>query len=141
MVIAIIGLLVSIGIVSFNGARIKARNAKRKADVAQLQKALEWYYHDYGEYPQAHANPNAEVDIQLLREELVPKYVNEIPDDPNPIFRNYEYVYSRSSGKATDYGMLAPFGNDGGVDCKWVTSGGQSNWFKQGPVSVPVCGY
>ena len=44
VVISIIGLLASVVLVSLNGARAKARNARRLADIKQLQTALELYY-------------------------------------------------------------------------------------------------
>lgn len=51
VVIAIIGLLSSVAVVSLSGARIKARDAKRLADIAQIRKALELYYADNNQYP------------------------------------------------------------------------------------------
>ncbi len=44
VVIAIIGLLASIVLVSLNTARVKARDAKRIADIKQIQLALEMKY-------------------------------------------------------------------------------------------------
>ena len=51
VVIAIIGLLASIVLVSVNSAREKARDARRKADLHQIQLALEMYYDNNGHYP------------------------------------------------------------------------------------------
>jgi len=51
VVIAIIGLLASIVLVSLNSARAKARDAKRIADIRQIQAALEMYYDQNGTYP------------------------------------------------------------------------------------------
>ncbi|OGE76633.1 MAG: hypothetical protein A3C85_02550 [Candidatus Doudnabacteria bacterium RIFCSPHIGHO2_02_FULL_48_21] len=51
VVISIIGLLASVVLVSLNAARAKARDTKRKADLAQIVKALELYYDQYGVYP------------------------------------------------------------------------------------------
>ncbi len=50
VVIAIIGLLASIVLVSLNTARKKARDARRKADLHQLQIALEMYYDAHNGY-------------------------------------------------------------------------------------------
>ncbi|MDO8564485.1 MAG: type II secretion system protein [bacterium] len=44
VVIAIIGLLSSVVFASLNSARGKARDARRKADLTQISKALELYY-------------------------------------------------------------------------------------------------
>ncbi len=51
MVIAIIGLLSSIVLVSMNTAKEKARDAKRKSDLNQIRKALEVSVNNRGYYP------------------------------------------------------------------------------------------
>lgn len=48
VVIAIIGLLASIVLASLNSARKKARDARRQADLKQLQNALELFANDSG---------------------------------------------------------------------------------------------
>ncbi len=51
MVIAIIGILATISVLALNNARAKSRDAKRMADVKQIQTALELYFNDNGRYP------------------------------------------------------------------------------------------
>lgn len=51
VVIAIIGLLSTLAVVALNSARAKSRDAKRIADVKQMQTALELYFNDAGSYP------------------------------------------------------------------------------------------
>ncbi|MEX0934977.1 MAG: type II secretion system protein [Candidatus Paceibacterota bacterium] len=51
VVIAIIGILASVVLVSLGVAREKARDARRLADIREIQKALELYYHDNGTLP------------------------------------------------------------------------------------------
>jgi len=51
VVIAIIGILSSIVLASLNSARKKGRDARRIADVKQLQLALELYYDSHSNYP------------------------------------------------------------------------------------------
>ncbi len=51
VVIAIIGLLSTLAVVALNNAREKSRDAKRIADVKQMQTALELYYNDNNGYP------------------------------------------------------------------------------------------
>ena len=46
VVIAIIGILASIVLASLNSARQKSRDARRIADIKQIQLALELYFED-----------------------------------------------------------------------------------------------
>ncbi|MFA6106941.1 MAG: prepilin-type N-terminal cleavage/methylation domain-containing protein [Patescibacteria group bacterium] len=60
VVITIIGLLSSFAVVSLNGARIKARDALRKGDMAQVRTAMNLYYDDHGGFPSCGTfNPGA----------------------------------------------------------------------------------
>lgn len=49
--VAIISLLSSIVLTSLNSARAKSRDARRLADIRQIQIALEFYYDQFGQYP------------------------------------------------------------------------------------------
>jgi len=51
VVIAIIGILSSLAVVSLNGARNKARDALRKADMTSIRTAIMLYYDENGRYP------------------------------------------------------------------------------------------
>jgi len=51
VVIAIIGILAAVGVTALSGARAKARDAKRVADMKQVQSGLELYYNDKAGYP------------------------------------------------------------------------------------------
>ncbi len=51
VVISIIGLLASVVLVSLNGARAKARDARRLSDMKQIMTALELYYDKNGYLP------------------------------------------------------------------------------------------
>ncbi len=51
VVIAIIGILATISVLALNNARAKSRDAKRIADVKQMQTALELYFNDMNRYP------------------------------------------------------------------------------------------
>jgi len=58
VVIAIIGLLATMAVVSFSGAQKKARDARRKADLAQIAKAAELFFDATGSYPPEGCNPD-----------------------------------------------------------------------------------
>jgi len=51
VVIAILGVLATVGLGSFQSSQMKGRDARRKSDLSQIQKALEMYYNDKGGYP------------------------------------------------------------------------------------------
>lgn len=69
VVIAIIGILASIVLASLNSARIKSRDARRVADIKQIQLALELYFDGNRSYPTATSA-------------LAPTFMPTIPIDP-----------------------------------------------------------
>lgn len=67
VVIAIIGILSSVVVASLNGARKKARDARRVDDVKQLQLALELYFDAKGgKYPQVLSSLQADGFIPIV---------------------------------------------------------------------------
>jgi prepilin-type N-terminal cleavage/methylation domain-containing protein len=69
VVIAIIGILSSVVLASLNTARQKARDARRIADVKQLQLALELYFDSKATYPSSTS-------------QLTPTFISTLPKDP-----------------------------------------------------------
>lgn len=53
VVISIIGFLAAASLVAFNTVRMKARDVRRRADLVQIQKALELNFDKYNAYTQA----------------------------------------------------------------------------------------
>jgi type II secretion system protein G len=53
IVIAVIGVLIAIILPNLIGMRERARDSKRKNDLAQLKTALRMYFNDYNSYPQS----------------------------------------------------------------------------------------
>jgi type II secretion system protein G len=51
VVMVLISILALVGMPTFQGSQRKARDGKRKADLAQVSKALEMYVNDIGRYP------------------------------------------------------------------------------------------
>lgn len=86
VVIAIIGILSSVVLASLNSARKKSRDARRVADVRQLQLALELYYDaNSSKYPTALSA-------------LAPTYIAAVPNDPGS---NLAYAYVGLQGSAS----------------------------------------
>jgi type II secretion system protein G len=92
VVIAIIGILSSVVLASLNDARQKSRDAKRVADIKQLQLALELYFDSNGSYP-------------TTLSALAPNFISVIPTDP---VGGAAYSYGISSASSpTDYHLGA----------------------------------
>ncbi len=125
VVIAIIGLLSSVVLASLSSARIKARDAKRKEDLHQIQNALMLYYDAYGYYPPAKpqtscggtdvwATSNGTCGGQwLTTDPNFYKYMSSVPVDPlnqgvNAGWGDGNNVYSYYPGLANsqDYELL-----------------------------------
>ncbi|MCX6731694.1 MAG: type II secretion system protein [Candidatus Parcubacteria bacterium] len=79
VVIAIIGILSSVVLASLNSARKKARDARRVADIKQLQLAEELYFD--GASPHAYSANLAA---------LAPTYIATVPNDPLTAAYYYE---------------------------------------------------
>ena len=82
VVIAIIGILSSVVLASLNSARKKGRDARRIADVKQLQLAMELYYDSSQKYPVA-------MDAGSL---VTTGFISSIPIDPSGGTAAYGYV-------------------------------------------------
>jgi type II secretory pathway pseudopilin PulG len=73
VVIAIIGILASIVMVSLTTAKAKGRDAKRVSDLRSIQLALELYYNDNAKFP---------LNIYAASNSLSPNYLAVVPTDP-----------------------------------------------------------
>jgi prepilin-type N-terminal cleavage/methylation domain-containing protein len=102
VVIAIIGVLASIVLASLNSARQKSRDARRIADIKQLQLALELYYD--AQTPPAYPVSSATCDATTSRGLQVLStggYIPQIPRDPSLAAGSNCYWYAtNTSGTA-----------------------------------------
>jgi len=103
IVIAILGLLATIGLVSFRSSQIKGRDTQRKSDLGQIQRALEMYYNDYGSYPAA--LPGGGGSWQDAKGTL---YMKEVPKDPKDPAQKYLY---QQKTNGTGYALYATLEN------------------------------
>ncbi|MFZ2310649.1 MAG: prepilin-type N-terminal cleavage/methylation domain-containing protein [Patescibacteria group bacterium] len=111
VVVAIIGLLATLSIVALNNARARARDARRVADVKQIQTALELYYNDLGAYPTAIPTSGTTISTGTT------VYMSQIPTPPQPADGDCAaataYTYS---GSATTYTLAYCLGSaTGGI--------------------------
>lgn len=95
VVIAIIGILASVVLASLNSARKKSRDARRVADVKQIQLALEMYYDSKGgSYP-------------LTLSLLAPDYIPVVPNDPLGTAVAYSYSPLGTASSCSSYHLGA----------------------------------
>ena len=111
VVIAIIGMLSSVVLASLNGARNKGKDARRIADLKQIQIALELYYSDNNAYPissgwRSECAAWGNLTSGDVIPGLVPTHISSFPSDPamNKSGNLCCYIYN-SNG--VDYKLLA----------------------------------
>lgn len=99
VVIAIIMILVAVGMMSYANAQKVGRDAKRKADLKQIQSALEMSRADNGIYITV-ATPG---NVSTALSSLETTYIQSLP--PDPTSGNY-YVYSSDGVTYSLCGLL-----------------------------------
>ena len=117
VVVAIIGLLASIVVVSLGGARKGGRDAKGKAEVKQIQTALELYFDDQpgaGTYPAA--LPDGWADVTELSG-VLSAYLAPVPTGTGVMV----YQWKDNGTPATTYGVRVTLEKGG---CFTVTEKG-----------------
>ncbi|MBI2074536.1 MAG: type II secretion system protein [Candidatus Levybacteria bacterium] len=120
IVIAIIGVLSALLMVNFIGIRQRARDAQRKANLRQIQSALELYRADIGSYPESSSaklpvNCPQGASTYLGSSDCSSTYVQKIPTDlmGASYYNSGNYYYS-SSG--TTYTLAACLENSSDKD-------------------------
>lgn len=112
IVMAILGLLMVLGVGNFQTARIKARDAERKSDLATIAKSLEAYVNDHSRYP---LSSNGEIVCDTptvctwgsaFTDGNGTVYAATLPDDG---VDNRSYVYDSSDGNS--YSLYASLEN------------------------------
>src|SRR3989344_7286755 len=106
VVISIIGIM-AVGLMYLIdplGQIAKANDAKRKSDLEQLQRTLETYYNDNGQYPPHSVAPDPLYRIKPPTGytewgSVWTAYNTTLPKDPTPSTRNYVY-FAGSNGQS-----------------------------------------
>jgi general secretion pathway protein G len=96
VVATLIGILATIGIVTYSGATARARDGKRQSDIEQIRSALEMYRADNGYYPLTTADLSS----------VLSDYINSYPsppddttcDDGSTSASDYEDCYTADDG-------------------------------------------
>jgi len=135
VVIAVIGLLASIILVSVNSARKKARDVKRLADLKQIQLAIELYYNQNSYYPKEGDGNNGKVGEGGGLDTMLSPYMSAVPNDPlGPGDSSYYYYYDgRQTCTGRSYNPIAVLfartmevtsGNAADICSSWGGEGG-----------------
>ena len=100
VVIAIIGLLASIVLASLNSARKKSRDARREADLKQIQNAMELYANDNGGLYPNDTTANGAAISGLVGKGLSSSFIQSIPDDPAGSGAHYYWRSDATAGSS-----------------------------------------
>lgn len=129
IVISIIAILSTVGISAYAGSQRSARDAKRKADLNQINLYLQYYYSDNGKYPQAGGIPygNAGSVQSTSGDAWIPAlvsggYTSRVPVDPlnnnsyPEVTGNYSYAYGNVTLDGQRYDLTTQLENGGDQD-------------------------
>lgn len=106
IVIAIIAILATLAIMSYRGAKVKAKDTKRDYDVSQVAKAFEMYYYKVGVFPSEGDVTNLEGFLESGDEIISPEgevYMRQMPAPPSKdgvcTTEENNYGYTRPSNR------------------------------------------
>lgn len=132
VIIVILGVLATLISGNFINSLQKGRDARRKNDLAQVQRALELFYEDVKMYPSGvppfgssfcNASGVCPTDVKI--------YMRKLPDDPNEAY-TYNYVADPNGQYYYLFSCVENYWNDKGPG---VSNGG----YCPGPQPTP-CG-
>ena len=107
--IVVIGILVGITVVSYNGIQQRTRDSQRDSDITRIKIALEKYHAEKSQYPRICPIDYIGCPIGLLEPELSP-YLDAVPHDPS--YKNQsgsDYIYVQARVIDDSYGILIPY--------------------------------
>lgn len=119
VVIAIIGILAAMVLVALNGARAKARDARRKNDLRSIKSALAQYNTDKDQFPAGGAD---DVFATLAGSAAATAltdggiYIKTMPEDPQDT-NTYQYLsHNGSAGTPADFALACRLENTNDTD-------------------------
>jgi len=126
--VAIIAILTSVAVVSYQGVQDRSRDAQRSNDLNELKISLTSYYE--AQIPQVYPIATSKVTLNntndVLASNLKPNFIRNIPLDP---VNSSSYVYKyMSNSTGTDYTLYATLENKNNTS-GW---GGGSAWVADG---------
>ncbi|MHB1316424.1 MAG: type II secretion system protein [Minisyncoccota bacterium] len=113
VVIAIIGLLSSVVLGSLNQARAKARDARRKQDITQIQKAVVLYFDAHGYLPRNGSGWCTYISNTSngwgagFQSDISPTYIKTVPLDPTMSNQIGDYLYYNTNNLGGNFILCA----------------------------------
>lgn len=145
VVIAIMGILVTVGLTSYKSVQMKSRDSRRKSDLRGIAGALELYYNDKGRYPADDGSGNIKgcgtgdnqqcVWGAAMKDSKNTLYMVSLPGDP-AAGRQYYYDSQGSQGKG--FQLFARLENSEDIDLSRDESG--NIYYYTGTVCIPATG-
>lgn len=141
VVVAIIGFLAASAMYAINRARMKGRDARRLADINQIQKALALYYDKNKTYPPANGWQSDCSGATAFKTALQPLVTDgimkSIPNDPlspnNPILQCYFYASANVSppcpGIDNNLGYIIAFQTETKLTTNYKEWAGNPNFY------------
>ena len=132
--IAVIGILVTITVVSYSGIQQRARDSERGSDITQLKIAIEKYHAEKSSFPDVCSGGNdTDCSVSSLAAALGP-YLNTIPHDPrNDADSATDYRYIRGALETDSYALLVSY------EAKDVCKTGQNIITSWWTAAIPTC--
>ena len=132
--IVVIGILVTIMVVSYTGIQQRARDSERGSDITQIKIAIEKYHADKSGYPDVcPGGDNTECAASTLTTVLSP-YLQAIPHDPKNIVDSAtDYRYIRGPLASDSYGIKVSY------EAKPVCKTGQNVITTWWTATIPTC--
>lgn len=143
VVVAIITLLSAIVLTALKTARIKARDARRAADVHQISNALAYVYDKYGSLPcRAFSNSKDDPNFMnfLSNERLVAGTIKDPLNDPNYYYHFLTFKSSPTAACGTGGGVIGFYLENPSATCPGSSifaSAGHCHLFFPNPFPAP----
>jgi type II secretion system protein G len=132
VVIVVIGILVTIMVISYNGIQQRSRDSKRASDITQLKIAIEKYRSEKSMYPDV-CGDNVGCNASNLST-TISAYLTTIPHDPRNTANTYnDYQYVRGLITDDSYGLYVRY--EAKAECKTGTNIATGWW----GTTVPSC--
>lgn len=130
VVMAILGILITVGLTSYKSVQMKSRDSRRKNDMRQIASALELYFNDKGRYPADDGSGKISGcgvgDTSLcnwtsaMTDSKGTVYMVVLPGDP---VGSYQYYYDSYGGQGKGFQLYARLENSQDVDLSRDGSG------------------